>query len=658
MVNLLLAMHNHQPVGNFDGVFKEAYEKSYRPFLDVLERHPKIKVALHYTGSLLDWLEKNEPGFIARIKKLVKEGRVEIFGGGYYEPILTVIPHQDAEAQLNLLTEKVKKLFGYEAKGAWIAERVWEPKMPVLFSNCNLDYGIVDDSHFTMVGKKPEELSGFYETEDEGKRFNLFACCEQLRYVIPFGKPEKTIEYLKAREQDCPEVTIAYGDDGEKFGLWPGTYKWVYEEGWLEKFFTILEQNSSWLQTMTFKEYYDTHLPTDRVYLPCASYREMLEWSKGFYRNFMVKYPEVNLMHKRMLQVSHKIDTAKNLTKSETTKARKHLLMAQANDAYWHGVFGGLYHNHLRSAVYQNLIKAESLLDAATKRKPAVQLREVDVDYDGDKEIIIETKNNNFYLKPNAGATLFGWDVKDKTWNLVNTISRKEEIYHKKIREKNKSKEKEPQSKEGIATIHDNFVQKQDDLVNFLFYDKNPRHCLVDHFLSNDIEVAQFFNSSYEECGDFSTDRYEAAIKKHGSIDEIVMSCRGHINHYLSNLTKKISPTEHGLMVRYDIKNLESKEVIDATFGVEFNFSLYDKELAAMGQILQKDHLQVRDQWNSFVIDFKLSQKANVAHYSVETVSDSETGIEKTYQQLCVVLLWPLKINPNESWSVNFSMTA
>ena len=33
-IRLVLTLHNHQPVGNFDGVFEGAYRDSYAPFLE------------------------------------------------------------------------------------------------------------------------------------------------------------------------------------------------------------------------------------------------------------------------------------------------------------------------------------------------------------------------------------------------------------------------------------------------------------------------------------------------------------------------------------------------------------------------------------------------------------------------------------------------
>ena len=38
----IFAIHNDQPVGNFDFVAEEAYQKAYLPFVTLLERHPRI----------------------------------------------------------------------------------------------------------------------------------------------------------------------------------------------------------------------------------------------------------------------------------------------------------------------------------------------------------------------------------------------------------------------------------------------------------------------------------------------------------------------------------------------------------------------------------------------------------------------------------------
>jgi alpha-amylase len=41
-VAFLFCIHNHQPVGNFPYVLENAYEKAYRPFIEVFKRYPFI----------------------------------------------------------------------------------------------------------------------------------------------------------------------------------------------------------------------------------------------------------------------------------------------------------------------------------------------------------------------------------------------------------------------------------------------------------------------------------------------------------------------------------------------------------------------------------------------------------------------------------------
>jgi alpha-amylase/alpha-mannosidase (GH57 family) len=109
-VRLILALHNHQPVGNFDGVFEEAFRKSYLPFLDVLENYPEIPFVLHTSGPLLEWLVEKHPEYIDRLKRMVDSGRLEILGGGFFEPILTMIPERDRIGQIQAFSAYIKEV--------------------------------------------------------------------------------------------------------------------------------------------------------------------------------------------------------------------------------------------------------------------------------------------------------------------------------------------------------------------------------------------------------------------------------------------------------------------------------------------------------------------------------------------------------------------
>lgn len=98
-IRLSLVFHNHQPIGNFEGVFEAAYQDSYAPFLEVLREYPDIKVVIHNSGSLLEWLVTAHPEYIDGLRELAQRGQIEILGGPFYEPILACIPRATESAR-------------------------------------------------------------------------------------------------------------------------------------------------------------------------------------------------------------------------------------------------------------------------------------------------------------------------------------------------------------------------------------------------------------------------------------------------------------------------------------------------------------------------------------------------------------------------------
>ncbi|MEQ8836690.1 MAG: alpha-amylase, partial [Lacipirellulaceae bacterium] len=128
-LRLVLVLHNHQPIGNFDGVFEQAYRDSYLPFLDVFERYEGLRIALHTSGSLMEWLDQHHPEYVDRLAGLVATGRVEIVGGPLMEPILPMIPSRDRIGQIEAYRDWLENRLGAKVRGMWMPERVWEQSL-------------------------------------------------------------------------------------------------------------------------------------------------------------------------------------------------------------------------------------------------------------------------------------------------------------------------------------------------------------------------------------------------------------------------------------------------------------------------------------------------------------------------------------------------
>jgi len=403
MLHLLLVIHNHQPLGNLPDVFRKAYDTAYRPFLDVVRRHPGIKWALHASGCLWEWLEAEEPGYLDSLRAELGSGRLELLTGGMWEPIQPLI-HEDAfHHQFHQMRSYLRDRFGVEPVGSWTTERVWEPAMAGRLSRAGVKYTLLDDSQLRAGLPDPggHEVWGYYRTEHDGRSVAIFPINENLRYLVPFQPAAEAVGYLERLARELPDgAGVTYGDDGEKFGLWPETYTWVYEKGWLDEFLGRIE-DSSVITTTHPSEYMKlVPHPRQRVYIPTSSYREMGFWNLfpgrtlaaeriykwvesqpdlsrvepphvgGLFRTFLAKYPESRYMHERVQETIARIQELDPDVKpssapdaSPLARALSHCLRAQCNCAYWHGVFGGLYLNYLRFAVLREILEAESELD-------------------------------------------------------------------------------------------------------------------------------------------------------------------------------------------------------------------------------------------------------------------------------------------------------
>ena len=98
--------------------------------MEVLEKHPSIRIGLHYSGPLLEWIESAHPEYFERLRTLVKSGQAELVGGGFYEPVLVAIPLRDRAEQIKRLTDYIEKRFETRPTGAWLTSVCGNLKYP------------------------------------------------------------------------------------------------------------------------------------------------------------------------------------------------------------------------------------------------------------------------------------------------------------------------------------------------------------------------------------------------------------------------------------------------------------------------------------------------------------------------------------------------
>jgi alpha-amylase len=519
----------------------------------------------------------------------------------------------------------------------WLAERVWEPSLAQVLSDCGIDYTFVDSGVFQAAGVDASQTFGFYQTPDTP--LSVFPINEPLRHHMPWREPEWVIDYLKTTARESENNALAlFADDGEKFGAWPGTFDLVYTRGWLDSLCTALEENADWLTTITPGEYSQTQHPLGTVALPAGSYGEMQDWSGGNWRNFLERYTESRDIHQEVLRSSDKVRNASHHPQHQ--QALNHVLRAQANDAYWHGVFGGLYLRHLRQALYAEATQAAILIDGT---EPFAL-----VDQAPHGAALLNSESHRLGLRAHGGHG-FLWISKPARHNILSTLRRYREPYH-----------------------HDGAP-----------VDWYPRGILLDHFFGEGTTPEQFATASYAEQGDFCSEPWQLETSVEGESVSATLQRQGHVwtqdansqpVHAPLSITKKMALRAASplLQVEYSFRN-GSAQPLHVWWGSEWNIALSGVDLPDRhyhGDDHQKRHRFdetaqfdavtnpiAADRWLQLWVEWHFPQPLAMWHVPINTVSQKEGGdIETTPQSSAFVFHRRLQLQPQEEYSLSFSV--
>lgn len=624
-------LHLHQPVGNFDSVFEQHLTDVYAPLLDALGEGQAWPVSLHLSGPLLDWLTRHAAAYLDRLGREVASGNIELLLAGYDEPILAVLPREDRIEQIARLRDTVERRFGVRATGLWLTERVWEPDLPEDLRRAGIDYVLVDDRHFLVAGFERTVLHRPFRTESGGHAITVLPIDERLRYLVPFRPPSELADYFRRLHQEgAPMAVLA--DDGEKFGGWPGTLEWVYGSGWMRDFTATLRQlsNEGVIRLATFADAVATIPSGGIAYLPSASYREMEGWAlpaaasrrlsaleselgpdrlesmdgalvRGtHWRNFFVKYSESNRMHKKMLALS-----ALSRQRGDPAEARRAIGKAQCNDAYWHGVFGGLYLPHLREGIWRELARAEGVL----RHGEPLRWEKTDLDVDGVHELWIHSGATSVLLAPHRGGSVEEWTVFAAGRNHADVLTRRREAYHQDAidRATAEGAPAHPPSGDGAPSIHD--LEERLELSTLPPFDAYPRAIFQERLLGTIESPEALATSAVAVLRDWG-----AQVGRLEAEPTDQTAPRLSFRVVFEGMTKRLTIADDGTITA------------EFTWDSSEDVPWFATELSVAGQV-EIETNAVRE-WR----------------YPIETVAKSERGFDRTVQGTAIVLAWPAPV--------------
>jgi hypothetical protein len=669
-VHLIIGTHNHLPLGLAEEAAERQYQEALKPLLAIVYRYPGVPVTLHYSGTLMEWLEETHPEFLTLLGEMVKRGQVEVLGGGYYDPILPLIPTNDKLGQLEKMTTWLRVRFETRPRGCWIAEKVWEPSLSSVLRASGLEYTFVDDGQFRIAGAGGAALWHPAIVEDQGKIITLLPLCGGLASLVGSAPAADAIDWLHAVAEPAPSTTA--GNARVAVLLGDGSAGSLVRDGWLEDFLGRAAASADWLELVTPGQYLREHPPERRIFLPASSPSEMMRWALaprrrqaftaalqaggsvddsgqfivgGHFRHFLTRYPEAWLMYAKMMNTHVLVNQVRG-DRYKKKAAQNELWKGQSHHAYWHGGAGGIYENTLRKAVYQSLIEAEKITRATEIFAPSIL--SIDYDMDNNIEYLYQGSELNAYIHTRGGS-LFELDFLPASWNYLDTMVDREKEQGEPAEEGNAG----PWAMDGGAPSED------------------PRTAFMDHFFGLGGGIQEFVSGATPEAGDFVTGVYEL-VELNRALPELLMRRAGNVRverrAHPATIEKRFVFRPRSIDVYYRVSNGGSDDLA-MRFGVEINLSLAGrspdcsrlflleedrkKEIGSdAADIEAVQSLLVRDVRNEVSVTLSSARSFRLWSMPVET----GRGGASTFQSQCFIPLWDLHLSPGESWENHMSV--
>jgi len=650
-ISLIVGTHNHLPIGRSPDAAEKAYQDAFKALLTVAYCYPDFPVTLHYSGVLMDWLEETHPEFLTLLGEMVRRGQVEVLGGGYYDPILPMIPTSDKLGQLEKMTTWLRIRFETRPRGCWIAEKVWEPSLASVLRASGMDYTFLDEGQFRIAGVPEGKLFRPYIAEDQGKFISVFPVSDILADLASRAKPSDAIAFLKDLPDSGSSPVAVLLDDGE------AAPAHLLRQGWLEEFIRLAGENRDWLGATTPAHYLREHPPAERAYIPSCSSVAMMGWALpperraiyqearrrcgeagdggqfavgGHFRQFLTRYPESWLMYAKMIN-THVLVSQVRGDKYKKKAAQNELWRGQCHTAYWHAAGGGIFENGLRKAVYRALIEAEKIARATEIFAPSI----IGVDYDMDNrtEFLYQGSELNAYIHA-TGGSLFELDFLPASWNYLDTMDQRD-------------------------AGHEGYSRK----------------AFLDHFLEPECSIEEFAWGTGTEAGDFLTGPYEL-VELNRSLPELLLRRQGIVSTSGARrpvrIEKRFVFRPRSIDVYYAVANLGDGDLV-SRFGVEMNVSLISRAAdSSRIFLLDEDRkseietsrveregvrgLLVYDVRNEVSITISSARAFRFWSLPVETLLPGAPEREPLFQSHCFVPHWDLRVAPGETWENHLSV--
>ena len=418
-MTLVLGSHAHVPYGSDPGEFEKTYTDQLLPFISSLNKYPRVQAALHYSGVLLHWIERSHPELFMLIEDMVVRKQIEMLGGGFYEPMLPIIPLQDKIGQIEFLTTYLRRHFGKRPQGCWIPAFAWEQSLVSPLAACGMGFTFLGERQFALAAGCGAAATGAYADapcicEDQGKVITVFPVLQSLETALAGGHADKSVSSLLTALRDDFNKRRPEGTD-YIVSIFPHKIHsgGKSKEGAWSRFFEELSRCENFVETVIPGKLVKNLYSLQKLAFPDSPNTA----DAVSPRRFIVVNPEAGGIYAKMVFTNVLINQLRG-DKSRKLSAREELWKAQGSSLFCRIGKQGLHNRLLRNAAYSALLGAERVTREKGKFSPS--LAPFDFNMDGAEEWLFRDAKINCYVQ-SAGGGIFEMDYLPAAWNYLDT---------------------------------------------------------------------------------------------------------------------------------------------------------------------------------------------------------------------------------------------
>jgi len=612
-IKLILGSHAHVPYGSNNAEFEKVYLSLLKPFVTSLYKYPDIQAVLHYSGVLLHWVERTHPELFMLINDMVARKQAEMLGGGFYEPMLPIIPLQDKIGQIELLTTYIRKQFGKRPQGCWIPGFAWEQGLVSPLASCGMG--------FTFLGKRQFALAGGNDApcicEDQGKLITVFPVFRSIEEDLTKKTIFPILKDVKSINND--EIVSIFPD---KLNTGPdGSADWAWGN-----FFDELSNCESFVETVNPGRLLKSLKGIQKLCIPDST----RDADSVPPRRFLIVNPEAGGIYSKMIFTNVLINQLRG-DKSRKLSAHEELWKSQGSDLFCST--GQRLRNHvIRNAAYAALLRAEQV--TRDKGKFAPSLVPFDFNLDGVEEWLFQDAKINCYVQSSGGG-IFELDYQPKAWNYLDTCGGRLAFADRLLPKETTVETAGYDSIEGAAARHEAAL-----LPERLCYKECYELVELDKVRRKLSLILRQSPASGALNGAFGNIEIEKIyqVKK----DSI------HVGYTVTN---RGTASEAFLFApRVDLALPGEGE----TFARFYNCKQGAADAPVSAFLREVDCLKIHDIKNEVQITLS-SGKPFDGQIAPVYSGDSDKG-EKLYQAYCVMPLFPLALEAGQSWEAEFAL--